>query len=250
MARARFEKEWTGLGYAEGMGSAFSHPPSKDFIRAYHLTSAEHGINAISLSRLKVARFSEVNDPFEVFAVNFHERKTRKLVRRFKDSHNSKTGLLCFSANWSNSMIWSHYATKHKGICLGFDLRRKKIRQVQYVDERIRAKLTDNEDSPTLPAKLEDLLLRTKARYWQYEEEIRVFVDLSQATREQGLYFWSFDNDMRLAEVILGPLSELPLPSIRKLTEATNPNAVAFKSRLAFRSFKVVPDGRYLPQIS
>src|SRR5438309_1891054 len=135
----QLKEKWKLLGYPDDMASAtVVAPPDKDFVRAYYLTSAEHGINAIALSRLKVARFSDVNDPFEVFGVNFHGRAARKLVRKFKDDYDSKTGLLCFSSNWSNSMIWSHYASKHKGICLGFNLRLTRVLKVDYVAERIR----------------------------------------------------------------------------------------------------------------
>ena len=98
MTKRDYEMEWMRLGYREGMGSAkFLPPPDSNFVRAYHLTSAEHGISSIRLRRLKVARFSEVNDPFELMALNFHKRETRQLVRRFKDLHNSNTGLLCGS---------------------------------------------------------------------------------------------------------------------------------------------------------
>ena len=106
------------------MGSASVVPPPSPDVRAYHLTSGEHGISDIELRRLKVARFSEVNDPFELLALNFHDPRTRKLTKRFRDSHNNKTGLLCFSANWANPVLWSHCATRHEGNCLGFDLKR------------------------------------------------------------------------------------------------------------------------------
>ncbi len=236
------------MGYREGMGSAkFLLPPDPRFVRAYHLTSAEHGISSISLRRLKVARFSELNDPFELMALNFHRREIRQLVTRFKDSHNSKTGLLCFSANWTNPVLWSHYATKHEGICLGFDLRREKVREVLYEDKRLPPELND-EDPLSIPKTLQDRLLLTKSRHYQYEEEFRVFVELSGAKREQGLYFCPFDQDLRLVEVILGPRNG-SLPAIRKITHATNPGAVVFRTRLAFRSFDVVGDGRYPPEI-
>lgn len=246
--RDHLKAEWRRLGYRDGMGSAsVVPPPGADFVRAYHLTSAEHGISSISLRRLKVARFSEVNDPFELIALNFRERKTRRLVRRFKDSHISKTGLLCFSANWTNPVLWSHYASRHEGICLGFDLKRNKVQEVLYEDKRLLSELGDKEDALAIPATLQDLLLRTKSRHWQYEEELRVFVDLTQAKREQGLYFCPFGEDMGLAEVILGPQSGLSLTAIRRLTDATNPGAVVFRARLAFKSFEVVPDGKSLP---
>jgi hypothetical protein len=248
MGQARYENEWRRLGYDKGMGSAsVVCPPNEDFIRAYHLTSADHGISSISLRRLKVALFSEVNDPFELLGLNFHERTTRKIVRQFKALRNSKTGLVCFSANWTNPVLWSHYATRHRGICLGFDLRKTEVQRVNYEDDRLREKLNDNADPSALPSELQDLLLRTKFSHWRYEEELRMFVELSRAKKEHGLHFWPFSTDLRLAEVILGPLCEVPLASIRELTDATNVQAVVFKARLAFRSFRVVPDGRYMP---
>jgi len=137
-------------------------PPNEEFIRAYRLTSVDHAISSISLRRLKVGLFFEVNDPFELLALNSHERTPRKLVRQFKPLRNRKTGLMCFSANWTNPVLWSHYATKHRGICLGFDLRKTEVQEVNYEDERLREELKDHEDPVALPSKLQDLLLRTK----------------------------------------------------------------------------------------
>lgn len=66
------------------MGSDMIAPPAPSgFVRGYYLTSTDYAINNISLGRLKVARFSDVNDPFELLALNFRERATRKIVRNF-----------------------------------------------------------------------------------------------------------------------------------------------------------------------
>jgi hypothetical protein len=49
------------------MGSAWvRRPPQPHLIALYYFTTAEHAINNVALSRLKVARFSEANDPFEL----------------------------------------------------------------------------------------------------------------------------------------------------------------------------------------
>ncbi len=245
-----FIREWRRLGYPDGMGSAsIVPPPSSEFVRAYHLTSSEYAVSDIERRRLKVARFSEVNDPFELLALNCHNPKTRKLTRRFRDSLNNRTGLLSFSADWTNPVLWSHYANRHKGICLGFDLNRSTVQTVMYEDQRLRAALPDDKDPDTIPIDTQDRLGRTKARDWQYERELRVFVDLARATIEQGLYFRPFGDDLRLAEVILEPRCDRELATIAKLVAATHPGAVVFKARLAFRSFRVVLDGRTKPKI-
>jgi hypothetical protein len=67
-------------------------------------------------------RFSDLNDPFELMAVNCREHRTRNVIRGFKDSYNSHTGLLCFSADWTKSVLGSRYGTKHHGVYLGFNL--------------------------------------------------------------------------------------------------------------------------------
>jgi hypothetical protein len=64
---------------------------------------------------------------------------------------------------------------------------------------------------------------------------------LTLAAREGGLHFKEFGPDLSLAEVILGPLCDIPLASIRALVSSVRPEAVAFRSRLAWNSFSVVP---------
>jgi len=45
----------------------------------------------------------------------------REFLRWTKERLIGKLGLLCFSRNWHNPVLWSHYADKHRGICPGFD---------------------------------------------------------------------------------------------------------------------------------
>jgi hypothetical protein len=84
-------EEWRRLGYQGGMGSSsFLIPPIEDFVRAYYMTSSEFAVSDIGLRRLKVARFSEANDPFELLGLNCHDPKIRKLTARFKESQNPR----------------------------------------------------------------------------------------------------------------------------------------------------------------
>ena len=247
MTNRNFEQEWIEAGYPKGMGSAkFLPPPNRDFIRVYHLTPTVHGISSISLRRLKVTRFSDANDPFELMALNTNEREIGRLVRGFKRSQNRALGLLCFCQNWTHPLLWSHYAGKHEGICLGFDVKRgKDVQEVCYEEKRLRMV----KGKLSIPENMKEKLLRTKYGGWQYEKELRRFVDLSKTKREHGLYFQPFDEDLRLKEVILGVRNNHSLETIRTLTAATNPEAFVFKVRLERRSFRIVGDGRYRPAV-
>jgi hypothetical protein len=236
--------KWVEAGYSKIMGSAeVVPPPPPEKIRAYHLTTPEFGVNDIALKRLKVARLSDLNDPFELLAVSFGAKPTRSVVRKFKDETDNRKGLISFSANWTNPVLWSHYGAKHQGICLGFDLNRTDVQLVQYQADRLAKKLSENDDPNSLDADLQSLLMRTKFGHWEYEQEIRRFVDLSDAIKEGTLYFHPFGPDLQLKEVILGPECRISTGAMKALIEPFG-DVVSYKSRLAFKSFAVVPDER------
>jgi hypothetical protein len=240
--------QWSAAGYRPGCGSsAVVPPPPQNFIRVYYITSAEHAISDIGLGRIKVARFSDLNDPFELMAANFRERQTRKIVRNFKNAYDSHTGLLCFSADWINPVLWSHYGVKHRGICLGFNLERSRAQKVRYEDERLLAHIGENNELGEIDNELRELLLCTKFRHWQYEEEYRVFLPLEDVPQEGRLHFYSFNQDLQLAEVILGPQCNLSLDAVRELTRTRYSNAVTYQARLAWKWFAVVPQESTVP---
>jgi len=72
---------WMNAGYPSDMGSAeVTVPPAPEFIRVYHVVAAGYGVSNISLQKLKVARFSDVNDPFELMAIRFKARSRTRLT--------------------------------------------------------------------------------------------------------------------------------------------------------------------------
>lgn len=239
-------REWIAAGYKSDMGSAIACSPPADssLIRLYNLTSVEHALSNIEKRRLKVSRFADLNDPFELLAANFKEHKMRQVVRDWKDKSHSRLGLLCFAGDWSEPVMWSHYAEKHTGICLGFDVCRSLVQQVNYQDDRILAALSPTPIPDELSEELQQQLLCTKSSGWRYEQEYRRFVGLDTALADGALHFWPVAGEIQLTEVILGPLCEEPIESVRRKVEQHFPNAVVFKARLAFQSFKIVPDAR------
>jgi hypothetical protein len=243
-----FRAQWKAAGYSSECGSAaVVAPPPQNFIRVYHVTAAEYAISTIGLGRIKVARFADLNDPFELMAANFRERRTRNVIRNLKNAYDSHTGLLCFSADWINPVLWSHYGAKHRGICLGFNLERTRAQKVRYEDERLLFSISETGDPNTIDAELRDLLLCTKFRHWQYEQELRVFLPLEDAQKEGTLHFYPLNQDLQLAEVILGPQCTLSLDAVRNLTRARYPDAVTYRARLAWKWFAVVPEESTVP---
>ena len=238
----RYREEWVKAGYQSTMGSAEVVPPPKDpaFIRVYHFTTSEFAISDIGLARLKVARFSDLNDPFELLAPRYSDPERRAAIREFKRDYDAVTGLLCFSRNWTNPILWSHYAAKHTGVCLGFDLRRSCGHIVQYEPSRLQQELESREKT-AVPDEFKEVLIKTKFKHWEYEEEIRFIIPLEKATKEGVLHFFEFNEDLKLSEVVLGSLCTMNISKIRSLVSKIYENVKTFQSRLALKTFNIVP---------
>ncbi|MBM3771529.1 MAG: DUF2971 domain-containing protein [Acidimicrobiia bacterium] len=238
---------WRALGYPKMESETITLPPPGDFRRVYHMMKAKWALDAVEDQRLRVSRFADLNDPFELFPVNRHTHAARKASKAFARYFWGRRGLLSFGGDWSSPVMWSHYAENHRGICLGLDVRRDSLEQVCYEAERLRFTF----DEPFDPAAWTDDTFRTfactKGQDWSYENEFRRLIDLSKVVSEPPDYFIPFDDDMRLAEVIIGERCEAPLAPTRERVCATAPSAVTFKARLAYRSFRVVLNGRTRP---
>ena len=211
-------------------------------MKLFYLTSSAFALAAIALRRIKISRFAELNDPFELLAVSLAEPDHRKAFRSLKEELNKSKGLLCFSASWSNPVLWGHYADKHAGIALGFEVTEGLPVQAIYSEHPLQIPIDKATGKLVLEEPLVDELLRTKFVDWKYENEWRVFVNLDHSTREGGMYFYDFSPDLRLSEVILGPRCELPMSRVRSIVSELHPKVVVRKSRIAFQSFHVVED--------
>lgn len=214
-------------------------------MRVYHFLPAEWALADIALRRLKVARLHELNDPFEFYALNVGGRKAfRTALAETKNELAETKGLICFSKDWRNPVMWSHYAGRHHGICLGFDFEEGIAKDISYVDERIAFPL-DDLNSTAFDEEAMEKLLYTKFQHWAYEEEVRAYVDLDPSEKEDGIFYYPFDERLRLREVILGPLCAIPIERIKALVYGYSEKVFVIKSRLAFKFFKVVRDERY-----
>jgi len=81
-------------------------------MRVYYLTGEQFGLSNLALRRLKVARFEDLNDPFELLGVDIGDRAIRTALRATKKQINDTKGLICFSRSWKNPLMWGHYAEK------------------------------------------------------------------------------------------------------------------------------------------
>lgn len=98
---------------------------------------AAFAIADLGKKRLQISQLKDLNDPFELLAVELPDRKMRQRFLKIKRNIARQHGVVCFSKNWSNPVIWSHYADKHRGICLGFDVPDDPILHISYDGGRL-----------------------------------------------------------------------------------------------------------------
>ncbi|MFN9278900.1 MAG: DUF2971 domain-containing protein [Betaproteobacteria bacterium] len=194
----------------------------------------------IALRHLKVARFNDLNDPFELLAVDVAERNLRIGMAAKKKQIDLTEGLLCFSKTWRSPLLWSHYAEKHRGIALGFDVPDHMLVPVQYIKGLHKIKVLSNETEQSTIDKLLDRLRYTKFDGWAYEDEVRQFFRLDDLSYQSGLHFIPFSVDLVLREVILGPRCDIPIEAVRTLVEAFPGKVRVTRARIAYTKFGVV----------
>lgn len=211
-------------------------------MRVYYVTSSQHAISNIALRRVRVSRFADLNDPFELLAVDLSDMRHRSAVRETKEELNKDQGLICFSKSWSNPLLWGHYADRHTGICLGFDVQDELLADVIYAERPMKISVDPSTNQPRITERVVNRLLRTKFSDWRYEDEVRLFVCLDHDTVESGNYFHSFSEALALREVILGPRCDIPIERIRPLVATFAQRVQVIKSRIAFSSFRVIKD--------
>jgi hypothetical protein len=203
-------------------------------VRAYHLISATHALSNLRHRRLKIATFDDLNDPFELWAVAQPNPTLRRGLRRWKEQIARTYGVLCFSKTWDNPVLWSHYADRHRGIALGFDINSDIVKEVTCTRSR---PPIGRADEPTLHT-----LLYTKHYDWQYEQEVRVYARLEERDAATDLYFGGFNEHMVLREIITGPLCATTKHEIE--AALCDEHVAITKGRLAFNTFNVVTNKR------
>ena len=206
----------------------------------YHFINKEFGIEDMRKRRLKIAMLNELNDPFEFFGINLGDKAIRHAFRKMKNELSTTRGLLCFSRDWHNPVQWSHYAEKHQGLCMGFEVPDKHLGPVKYSPKRLPVEPEQLINYRQLDPETLTTLLFSKYSHWKYENEFRSFVTLEDKDTEKNMYFAEFSDDLKLVQVIVGAESTISREDIRVALGDLTPQVDTFKARLAFKSFRVI----------
>lgn len=210
-------------------------------MRLYHFLKEEHALDDLKRRRLKISRLDELNDPFELLGADLGDKTTRRAFQTMRAELAQQCGVLCFSRSWRSPVMWSHYADRHRGICLGFEVPTGKFATMNYDAKRlpdVLPKLLTGGSEAQEQAMLR--LLTTKFSGWKYENEVRVFSSLETIDADTGYPFTDFNANLRLKTVILGPRCKHPVEEIAAQCRGRYPGVKIVAARLAFRSFRIV----------
>lgn len=208
-------------------------------MKLFYLTDAKHALLDIALRRIKVSRFDDLNDPFELMPINVKNKVVRKAVLETRAELCRNRGLICFSKTWSNTVLWAHYGDKHKGMALGFNVPDVLTVPVTYNADLLRISKDSLSGTPSLSQKFGRELLSTKFVDWKYEEELRVFVNLDECEREGGLFFIPFDANLNLVEVVLGVRCVISPSRLRGMLETYDHDVAVRKAEIEFTKYGV-----------
>ncbi|MBI2459267.1 MAG: hypothetical protein HYV53_01805 [Parcubacteria group bacterium] len=114
----------------------------------YHFLSSKWAIEDLKKQRIKVGIIKELNDPFELLPyLRYKDKEKIKKYYKCRKKISKKYGFLFFSQTWEEPLLWSHYADKHKGIAIGFEILKERIFRVGYNNDlRIKFELTNNDE--------------------------------------------------------------------------------------------------------
>lgn len=110
----------------------------------------------------------------------------------------SRIGVTCFSERSDNFLMWSHYASSHKGVCLKFDW---KLDENYFQGTRViyedKLPIAEYSSSEGFQKEIPRIVL-TKLSHWSYENEIRSVITTDDNKRTPSF------NPKSLVGVIFG----------------------------------------------
>jgi hypothetical protein len=156
----------------------------------------------------------------------------------------STLAVTCFSEKNDNLLIWSHYSDSHKGICLGFDLRKLYLNFKIYFPALIKVKYTNKLERVDYFADKKKAIInwfRIKSDCWEYEKEVRIVLTniKMDSSRQKAIPF----DTKSISSIYLGTnIKPDDENKIRLLALNKIPETKISKMRLKEDSFSLIPE--------
>jgi Protein of unknown function (DUF2971) len=221
-------------------------------VKIYRYLEAEWGLKTLREKRLKVSNIKGLNDPFEWRVGTIgddvkHAAAGREAFDEFFDRLNKQFGMISYSAELSDPVIWSHYADKHKGIALQFDhLVVEELLPIVYCHALPTFDVTgflENGSDTNYTLSVLKMAHGRKSPSWAYEKEYRVHFHFATQCQEEAGIFYKQIPDYFLKRVILGVRCTVTKPEVEHaLAEGGLADVEVVQARMSDTSYEILCD--------
>jgi hypothetical protein len=209
-------------------------------VKIFHFLPEEWALKAIKDKRLKVSKYSDFNDPFELAAMSLENKFERTVILENKRKINKVLRVLCCSGNWKSPLLWAHYGDKHKGIAVELEVPEGAAEAISYRKSREPLNLQELFSNPSEESKRRFYkLCNTKYIEWGYEDEYRVQFTEEDYFADGDHDFYKLGDEIKVTGIILGALNKLTKLEIEKFIPKGQEISVT-TTRTAFNSFNIV----------
>lgn len=213
-------------------------------MRLYYYTSKQYGMKSLWEKRLKIGKYEDLNDPFELQAYQHIGLDQRKLIQDLVHVLSKDWGVICFSETWKSNLMWAHYADKHKGLCLGFDIEQtQQLTKIEYLRQRKALPKNYKQDFKSIASELLATCLKVKSIEWDYEKEHRLRVPLQEISDD--VYYQKFGSILLLKEVIVGERCTLSINDVKEAVGIPDSDVDIWAVQPANTLFSMVPDKQF-----
>lgn len=167
------------------------------------------------------------------------------VMRRYLNDFQNTHLICCFSKRPDSILMWSHYADKHEGVCIEFDVdpTEKDIVDVIYKKDKVEFKIFKvishilaleflnmpyNASNQKFNLEVMEPLF-TKSIDWQYEQEVRYILPARFNNRVFKDNNNSYIKSPVIKSVIIGCRADMNSDKIKRIIELANEKGVAVK---------------------
>lgn len=210
-------------------------------MRLYHFLDSKWALDDLQRSRLKISLLEDMNDPFELLAGTMDDKRDRAEFESYRHQFCALAGALCFSSTWHDPLLWSHYADRHRGVCLAFDINSTLPKRMRYNAERL-PELVPRllRGSQAEQSEAIELLYSTKFKRWEYESEWRLFATRNAEEAEGGIHFLPLEPQLKLKRVLLGVRFNSNVAAFQQVLREKYKGSEILHTRMAFKSYRIV----------
>lgn len=214
--------------------------------KLYRYLPDEAAIKTIETRRFRVSRLTDLNDPFEWrFGVEGCPPEFReifeKAIEGFVELASQYQGIISFSKEVTDPILWSHYANHHRGIAFEVDSSRvPNLHKVDYDKPRIVLPFQRFMQMPELDQlELIKNFFKQKSGSWRYEQEYRWVIHLEKCVPSGGRFDWNIPDGF-ITRVIIGFRSSVSEQYVRRALDLNDlQNIQVAKARMSQNTYKI-----------